>query len=575
MLLIEKRDERLEHLFKTITDENYYTSDHFRLLNNEAASGKSIKAFEALSWIGLNTNYIAIYVQPFANEVSEENDGIELQKTVDRINQSAGKDIASYLSVKNSSEHSEIIKKYNIICITHNKYINYCKSNKNDLIDKADILIIDEFPNLYEEFEIGKKELRKLQGLTLDYDKDSIDREKIEDITMYLRDYIEIANKQYGSEMTIVNLHKLRNKSKINVLKKILKSSKDDEVKKVCKGCIELFSHGSIFEKGIFHTYNSNVKYKLAKENNIVLDANGGFDGRYKVNENLFKLDNQSKVFDYTDSIIRHYPIKTTKTATDKYINIVQDVRDYIKTQTSYSQCLVITDKERDIKITDAQKELYEHLEKISFTYYGNFIGKNDWREYETVWTVKTPYYRFYQYILMYMFYSGKELNGNTSCKVGNKEGEKYIVFQNKDFDDFKNSIVAGEIYQGAKRIARDGRDCNINILIDNRDIFDIVKKQFKDIKQETKEDLKLRVKETRAKLNKIAKLEKRKKVLSNHIESGIDKIEKQALADEIGVSASNLSRELKQLSKFFINENIVVGKGKDREYIIFKKRVA
>lgn len=575
MLLIEKNNKRLEHLFKTITDENYYTSDHFRLLNHEAASGKSIEAFEALSWIGLNTNYVAIYVQPFANEVSEENDGIELQKTVDRINQSAGKDIANFLSMRNSSEHSEIIKKYNIICITHNKYINYCRSNKKDLIDKADILIIDEFPNLYEEFEIGKKELRKLQGLTLDYDKDSVDREQIEDITLYLRDYIESANKQYGSEITIVNLHKLRNKSKINVLKKLLKLSKDEEVKNACKGCIELFSHGSIFEKGIFRTYNSNVKYKLAKKNNIVLDANGGFDSRYKVNENLFKLDNQSKVFDYTDSIIRHYPIKTTKTATDKYINIVQDVREYVRTQTSYSQCLVITDKERDIKITDAQKKLYEHLEKISFTYYGNFIGKNDWREYETVWTIKTPYYRFYQYILMYMFYSGKELNGNTSCKVGNKKGEKYIVFQNKDFDDFKNSIVAGEIYQGAKRIARDGRDCNINILIDNKDIFNIVKKQFKGIKQETKEDLKLRVKETKAKLNKKAKLEKRQKVLSKYIESGIDKIEKQAFADEIGVSVSNLSRELKQLSKFFMNENIVIGKGKDREYIIFEKNVA
>lgn len=571
----EKKQDRLNHLFNAITDTNYYTSNHFRVLNHEAAMGKSEKTFEALAWLGLNTNYKVVYVQSFANKVSEKNDGIQLQKTINKINKHAKKEVANYLSIKNADKHSTVIKDYNIICITHNKYIGYCQSNKKDLIDKADILIIDEFPNLYQKLEIGKKELRKLQGWTLDYEKGSKERENIEDITLYLKEYIENANKQYGKEMTIVNLHKRRNKSKINVLKKINRTIKDKDIKEVCDSCIELFSHGSVFEKGTLYTYNSNIRYKLAKENNIILDANGGFDERYKLNKNLFVLDRQSKVFDYSGSTITYYQIKTTKTETNKYIDIIKDVRDYIKGKTEYNKCLVVTDKDRDIKITEAQKELYEQLEGISFTYFGNFIGKNDWREYDTVWTVKTPYFRFYEYILMYMFYSGKELNGNTSCKVGNKKGKKYIVFQNQEFDRLKNSIVAGEIYQGAKRIARDGRDCNVNVLIDNPEIFNLVKKQFKGIQSAVKEDLNLRVKQTKAQKNKKIKLEKMEKVLSKYIESGVNKLEKVEFAKEVDVAPTNLSRELKKISKFLVDKSIAIGNGKDREYIIFKNNAA
>lgn len=566
----EKKEERLQHLFNTITNENYYTSDYFRVMNHEAALGKSEKTFEALAWLGLNTDYKVVYVQPFANEVSEDNDGKELKKTVNKINKYAKKNVSNYLSLENSKEHSKIAEEFNIICITHNKYIGYCESNKKDLISKADILIIDEFPNLYEEYQIGSKELKKLQGETLYRNK-----EKIEDITTYLRDYIEVAKKQFGNEIRIINLHKQRNKSRVNELKKMMNSSKDEEFKRACKACIELLSHNSIFEKGTFYTYNSKVKYKLAQKNNIILDANAGFDERYKVNKKLFQLDGQAKVFDYSNSTITLHPIKTTKTELNKLINIVDDVVLYTKENLKYDKCLIVTDKDRDNKITEAQKSLHSGLNGIDFTYFGNFIGKNEWRNHDLVWTIKTPYYRFYQYILMYMFYSGRELNGNTSCEIGNKKDDNYIIFKNEDFDRFKNSIVAGEIYQGAKRIARDGRNCNIHVLIDNTEIFDLVKKQFKGIKHRIDENLKLREKETKAKVNKRKKLEERKAVISKHIENGVDRIEKQKLAEEIGIAPPNLARELKLLSKFFVDNNIIIGKGKDREYIIFNKNVA
>lgn len=565
----EKNEERLQHLFNTITNENYYTSDYFRVMNHEAASGKSIKTFEALAWLGLNTNYKVVYVQPFANEVSEDNDGKELKRTVKEINKYAKKNVANYLSLENSKEHSEIIKDFNIICITHNKYISYCESNKKDLISKADILIIDEFPSLYEEYQIGRKELEKLYSKALYGDK-----EKIEDIATYLRDYIEIAKKQFGNDMRIINLHKQRNKNRVNDLKKMMNSSKDEEFKRVCKACIELLSHSSIFEKGVFYTYNSKVKYKLAQKNNIILDANAGFDERYKVNKKLFQLDRQAKVFDYSNSIIILHSIKTTKTELNKLINIVDDVIVYTKDNLKYDKCLIVTDKDRDSKITSAQKSLHSGLNRIDFTYFGNFIGKNEWRKHDLVWTIKTPYYRFYQYILMYMFYSGRELNGNTSCELGNKKDENYIIFKNEEFDSFKNSIVAGEIYQGAKRIARDARDCNIHVLIDNTEIFDLVKKQFEGIKHRIDENLKLRKKETKAKVNKKLKQDKQRAILNKHLESGIEKIEKQKLADELGISPANLSRELKQLIKFLFDNNIEIGEGKNKEYIIFKNNI-
>lgn len=569
----EKKEERNQHLFNIITDEKFYSGTYFRLMNNEAASGKSVTAFKALAWLGVNTDYKVIYVQTFANEVSEENDGIELKKTVGTINSNAKKDVANYLSIRNSNKHSEIIEKYNILCITHNKYYNLCKESRNNLIDKADILIIDEFPNLYEEFKIGREELETLKGKTLYSSKQ--ERTEIESIVIYLRDLLETYKKQYKpNEINIINLHKQRNKNRVKILKRFKNKSKDKEVKQVCDGMIELLSHGSIYNNNNFYTYNSKAKYKLAKKHNVILDANAGFDMRYKLKQTLFKLDNQAKVFDYSNSELVHYPVKTTKTKLKSYIDILGDTIEYINKNVKHNGCLIVSDKERVDSLTQAQKQLHEAPKLLYFTYYGNFIGKNEWGSLDTVWSVKTPYYNFYQYILMYMFYSGTDLNGNTSCKYGNKSGENYQIFYNEDFDKFKNSIVAGEIYQATKRIARDGRDCSINIVIDNPEIIQLVKSQFANIKLKVNENIKFREKETKARANRRLKKERYTTILSKHMESGLYRLEKQKFADEINVSIGNLSRELRVITEFLINNNIEIGKGRDREYLIFKDNI-
>lgn len=102
---------------------------------------------------------------------------------------------------------------------------------------------------------------------------------------------------------------------------------------------MELFKHSSVFSVTkigsksypVLYSFYKDTDYILAKENNIILDANGGFDGRYKFRKDILKLDYQIKVFNYEDSCINFYPIATTKTALKGYKNIILDVANYIE----------------------------------------------------------------------------------------------------------------------------------------------------------------------------------------------------------------------------------------------------
>lgn len=578
ILIVEvKKEQRLNYLFNVITKEEYWTSNHFRVLNIEAGAGQSIKTLEGIAWLGVHKpNCKIVYVQPFANMDSTQNDGIELQKTVGTINKFAHqeakkagiklkKEVAHYISTKNKDQYTKIINTYNIICITHNKYLEICRNNKKSIVDNCDILIIDEFPNLYQEYKISRKEIRLLHGLTLDNKNYNI-----QDVTEYLINLID----QYNTkDIKIINLQNYRQTNRIKILNKIKQNYKDKQIKEVCDAIIELLSHTSVFYNNAFYTFNSKIQYKLAQKNNIILDANASFDDRYKLNAKLFKLDHQTKIFDYKDSTITFYPIKTTKNKMDNYVNIIGDTIDYInKNNYSNNGCLIVSDKDRINKIPAEQQEQLKE-QNIEFTYFGNFLGKNNWSKLDTVWIIKTPYYPFYQYVLMYIYYSGSAIHSNTSCKIGNKKGEKYVVFYNNKFDSFKNSIVAGEIYQAAKRIARDGRNCNINIVIDNPEIFSIVSRQFANIKQITRSDLQFKEKKKRTK--KQEKLEQYKAILTQYKQKGVDKIYKKDFAEQINCSPRNLSRQIKPLAQFLLDNNIIMGKGKYQEYIIFKDNLA
>ncbi|MBN3418596.1 hypothetical protein EXN00_09795 [Clostridium botulinum] len=590
MVLAEKKEKQLKHLHNVITDSCYWYSCGFRVMNNEAGSGKSVQTFKSIAELATTTDHKIIYVQMFANKDSEKQDALELKNTVLRINNYAnGNRVANYICAENRKEHKKILKESQVICITHKKYLELAKKGGSNFITNSDILIIDEFPNLFESFYISELELTKLQGFTLLSEKD---KEDIENLNNFMLNKLNELKDRFGKEMRIVNLHKLDVKKYIKVLNTIIKNAKKDnkvahkKTIEIAEKVLEILNHSSVYTSikigrknypVIYSFYNTD--YILAQKGNIILDANGGFDMRYKLRADIVEIDKQSKVFNYTDSTINIYPISTTKTALASTQNIIKDVTEYIQEGKhnkkglllKKDKHLIVTDIERENLIGNNVKTVLELFSDIYLAHFGALIGKNDWKDYNNIWIVKTPFYSWIDYILQYLFYSKEDLNGNTNCEIKVKKGQynNYTIFRNKDFNKFKNCIVLGEYYQACKRIARDGRQCNFNILTTEEDIFNLLKQQFKNINEEVKEDLEIKLiekKENKKTGKEPTKTNTRIKMINNYIQEiklkGKTKIEKSELVDLLGIKKTKLSPLLKKIN------NIEIGKGREQEYI-------
>lgn len=593
MLLAEEKEAQLKHIDDVITNEEYWYKDKFRLLNNEAGSGKSIQAFKSIARLATTTNYKIVYVQMFANENSDIKDAIELKNTVDKINKYAGKKVAKYMCSENKDKHKEILKDAQVICITHRKYSELCKKKDTSFVTDSDVLILDEFLNLFEDFYISEIELSKLIGFSA-LVHDEQDKKNIKELYEFLKNIIIKLKNRNGNEMRIVNLQKLDIKKHLKTLDTIIKNTKDNEIPykeiiEIAQKIKELFSHSSLFdnEKIGKKSYPVlcgfyDIDYILAKKNNIILDANGGFDGRYKLRKDFFKLDYQKKVFNYSDSYINFYPIATTKTALNSYKNIILNIDEYIESikESSFGfrnkETLIVTDVARENQLTPFQKQAL-NVKNIEIAHFGNLIGKNEWKDFNDIWITKTPFYTWREYILMYMFYGKKDLNGNTNCGYKTVKGKynNYTIFRNEEFNKLKNSIVKGEIYQAMKRIARDGRQCTFNILTADEDIYNDVAKEFKGIHQTVKLDLKIeKANKTKHKNSgrKPVKSNKRNEEIKEYLlkakNEGKQKIAKSDLCDIASIRKDKLSKQLNNISNFLRENDLIVGTGKEQGYI-------
>ncbi|QXE20031.1 hypothetical protein [Clostridium sp. 001] len=588
----EKLEKQLKHLDDVIINKNYWYNDKFRVMNNEAASGKSVETKKSIAKLATTTDKKIIYIQMFAHKDSKEQDTKELEETVNDINKYAGKNISGYLCSKNQNLHKKILSEKQVICITHKRYLEICKNcPSGNLISNSDVMIIDEFPNLFESFYISELELTRLQGFTLITDKEKSD---IEEMVSFINGKLnELENKYGKSEMKIINLQKLDIKKYIKVLQTIIEKAEKDNIIAhkitidIAKNVIELFSHSSVYtierigskKYPMLYSFHY-VDYILAKENNVILDANGAFDMRYKLRPDLFKLDNQSKVFDYSNSTINMYPIPTTKTALKKYKNILLDVCNHISNLElpedfcSEDEHLIVADIDTEDRLTDFQKETYNKMYSIFITHFGALIGKNDWKNYNNAWIIKTPYYSWIQYILQYLFYSNQDLNGNTSCEIRLVKGtySNYTVFKNNEFNKFKNSIVLGEYYQALKRIARDGRKCTFNVFLTDECIFKLLITQFKNIKAGYKNDVTIDLyvkKESKKEPKNNERIEQIKDYILQAKNNGKNKIKKNELCTTVNLRKDKLSRQLRSIQDWMNKNNIKVGMGKEQAYIL------
>ena len=540
---MNNKEKYFSELREQIIKEEKWDKDHFIVFNHEASSGKSQSTFRFIAEFCNEKMNRVIYVQKFVRDE-------ELLNTVATINHHAGRKIAEgFHSKMNRKEEKEALKAQ-VICISHQMYLEICKGNRLELVENRDVLIIDEFVDTVERITLSGRDIGEIW-------MKAIEVNQLESIAYLLRKkfydyknmpnknkicYIDFKGKEYDSYKNLLfqNTTVLNKKVGDSLLVKLQ----------------QILTNGCLYFENAFHTFNNKIKLHLLK-NNIILDANGGFDYRYQLSSQ-FIVKKQEKFFEYTSSTLRHFKIKTDKTALKKQINLAESVFKNISLEDK-EKTLIITDKENSDNLRNKVSEYldsfgYEKLEvesKVKIDYFGNLIGVNLYRDFNTVIVLKTPFYDYLSYVLMYFYLQVME----------KKDMEDIIMFENEAVEKIRKTVVGGELYQGIKRINRDNsQSAQIIVCTDYQEAIEVVLEQLPQI-QYKKDVLSVaKVKELPENSSpvRIAKVEK---YLLEKMEAGVEKVSKKELRELVGISdSSNFNHQvLSNLTPFIERYGIKV----------------
>lgn len=534
-----------EDLRNQIMNEQKWVKDKFVVFGYEASSGKSQNTFRFIAEMTNEKSHRVLYVQRFVRDD-------ELDNTVTIINNHAGKRVAECFHSKTKGKVKKKCIEAQVLCITHQMYFEICKGNRKELVDNRDILIIDEYPDSVERITLSFSDVCELWGK-------SMENEHLENLAHLLRKKrYECKNRSKQNVMQYINFrekefepYKEKFKEQNNKITKIIGQPLTEKLH-------QILLNGCFFYEDAFHTFNSKLKlHKL--DNSIILDANGDFDYRYLLSSQ-FIIKEQEKFYDYSTSTLQHIDIKTDKASLKKQINLADKVFEKVSLENK-EKTLIVTDKENAKKV---RKEASEYLssfgfnqeeidKRVSVDYFGNLIGVNTYRSYDTVIVLKTPFFDYLSYALNYFYLQSIE------CRdIG-----EITVFKNEDVERIRRTMVGGEIYQAIKRINRDNsKSAQMIICTDYQEAVDLVIEQLPKIKY-VRDSLKInRFKENGLPENStIARVTKAEKFLLEQMEAGIKEVRKKTLRDVVGISDSgNFKRTIiKQLTPFFKEHGIEI----------------
>ncbi|MFT4413363.1 hypothetical protein ACLM5H_05840 [Fredinandcohnia humi] len=548
-----------DDLKSQIFDRNKWDNKVFSVYGYEAGAGKSRRAQQYLAEIEDR----ALYVQRFSK------DG-ELDATAERINLLAGKEVAVAFTGEDTRKKRARKKaiEARTLCITHKMYSNICRGDHQDLIVNRSILVIDEYPDLLEQITVTNKEIGQLWTDIFQYGFAETD-----DLASLLRD---MANK-YSNDSTILKNREMvfvnfqseqydKYKEVIGQLLKKAEQAKRTDHKELLFKFQQILNNGYYFYEGAFHTFDSTPKFVML-DCNIILDANAELDYKYSLSA-IFNVINQPKIYDYSQAEFYHYNLNTSKKALKNYINLTERALEQIDLKDS-SGMLFITEqglKEQVEKGIEAYfNDSFDGIQEtigmpVTVDYFGNLIGKNNYRNLNTVIVQKTPNFDYGTYALTNFFYKYHE----------NLLTDNIAIFQDDDVEKIRLSTIAGEIYQAIRRIARDNPgDAKIHVFNSNQEVIDMVLEQMPGIQyhkcqiEVNKAGKGAGAKEKEKKPSLTDKrIEEVKTILANLKQSGKSDITKKEVRIQIGIkSSANFTKLFDDLKPFLqINQISIKG---------------
>lgn len=558
-------------LKKQITDQSLWNSKVFKVFNHEAGSGKSQFTLAEIAELATSTEYRVLYVQKFSR-------GEALIDTVNTINSHAVYSVAEYIDSKDNKDRNSKTKKEirnrklnaKVLVITHNMYIRLCLGKHKEIIEGRHILIIDEFPDLMERIEISLKDLSILWANAYRFKE----KEFIERLVTDLKNIVtqEINNPHNVRNFPYFDFSSKYFDSYKKPLPKIIENNQNLKETEILTRILQILNNGCRYNNNALHTFNSEIEPKRLR-NNIILDANAGFDYRYELS-NFFFVRPQPKFYDYSNLTFTHYCVKTSKEALSRNINFYQKALEKLSLPFK-EKILFVTDKDNEntlkkeirnfLELTGKCDKEIENIEKtiITVEYFGNIIGVNDYREYETIVIMKTPNFDYVDYVLQHDYYKPlKHLN------------EDIPIYKDPTVEQIRKTMIAGEIYQAMKRINRDNsKNAHYIVFTANNDAVDLVRQQLPGINYYQYE---LNVDYTARKTEEETKTEKRQKkimeFLYNCKQEGKEKVAKREIRDVIDYhDAKNFAKLLKSIEAFLISnrmyakgQHVYIEKGKE-----------
>lgn len=394
------------------------------------------------------------------------------------------KKIAISIDSSNYENNRKDIKNYPVVIITHEMYMQLWKSpsKMKKFTEGRQNLIIDEEVDVVKELKYDTNRISFFK-MILPEQLVSLYDESIAEIKALLSESKEktFVNLKLDSKID-GNLSRLKKIINKEVTKQHIDSIKDEifrEFKKVItKTCYieeievirEFYKNTAILDSDKLYTFDGRLQYWFL-ENNIMLDANAGFHYGYELSDK-FKVHRHTRIVDHSRWNVNICDVNTTKNGKKKYTNFHDIITKHIEeNEKKGDEILIIGNKDDCDKI---------HAENIDKAYFGNIIGKNNWREFNKLYVVHTPNIPFHTYILKFLYYSGKRFNGRNKHNMITKEG--VFTFENKELDKVRKKYVAGELYQAIKRIDREVNKEDVQIYIFNND-KEVISKVLKQIK--------------------------------------------------------------------------------------------
>lgn len=540
-----------DELREQIMNKEKWDRDRFHVFDYEAGTGKSRNSHQYIGEMTKVYSDRVLYVQRFIRDD-------ELNHTVASINDHAGGQVAVAFTGEDtkSQERKERAKDAQVLCISHRMYSQICKGNHPELIDKRNILIVDEYPDLLERISLSERDIGYLW-----FSQHKYRNVLLEELAQMLRDKFSEYSRQMEvdkrNQMVYIDFQEQKYVTMKIKLLDMIESITEKADKELLLRCSQILSNGCFLYEDSLHTFDNQIGFVML-DNNIILDANG-FDYRYSLSKN-FHIRHQPKFYDYSQSTFHHFEVKTSKKELSKQINLHEKALEHLSPNLK-GKTLFITDKGNR---TDLEEKIAHFLssrgmcneeivdiknERIKVDYFGNIIGVNSFREFENVAVLKTPNYDYLTYALTYLYYRRKD----------NKKIDDVQIFHHEEVESIRMSVVAGEIYQAIKRVNRDNsRKANVYVFTTNQDAVDLILQQLPGI-QYTKDTLSVNKRKIPSDM-RVTKFEQQvEKVKSIIIELkniGRESIQKKKIREQLGengteIDKGNFSRIIKACQTF------------------------